>query len=186
MNTKRIAPVVGVAALLLVLSGCAGVDGRFADTAHADASQARVELRLSQQRAAAAAEVAELVRGVKAAESRTSASTTRGTVDMTAQERIRAAKQAESRASGDLTRAQVLQEAAVRESLASRMPGDRMRSITLQEESVRESLESRASGDVMRAQTLEQEAVRESLAARSGDVSVQELVRSVKQAESEQ
>ena len=45
MNTKRIAPVVGVAALLLVLSGCAGVDGRFADTAHADASQARVELR---------------------------------------------------------------------------------------------------------------------------------------------
>ena len=163
MNTKRIAPVVGAAAVLLALSACAGVDGQFADSARAESSLSRVELRLEQQRAAAAAEVAELVRGVKAAESRSSASTTRGVVDMAAQERIRSAKQAESRPSSDLTRAQTLEQAAVRESL-----------------------ERRASSDLTRAQTLEQAAVRESLAARSGSVNVQELVRSVKQAESQQ
>ena len=154
MNTNRIAPVVvGAAAVLLALSACAGVDGRFPDTARADSSQSRAELRLGEQQAAAAAEVAELVRGVKAAESRT---TTRGAVDTTVQEQIRSAKQAESSASSGLTRAQVLQEAAARESLQSRMPGDRMRTIPLQETATRESL------------------------------SVQELVRSVKQAESEQ
>lgn len=100
MNTRRIAPVVGASAVLLALSACAGVDAgvgtRSADAARAESSQARLELRQSERREAAAAEVAELVRGVKAADSRSSASAARGAVDMTAQERIRSVKQAES------------------------------------------------------------------------------------------
>lgn len=101
-------------------------------------------------------------------------------------EAVRSAKQAESRVPGDLMRAQALEAEAVREALSSRVPGDLMRAQALEAEAVRESLQSRASGDLMRAQTLQEQAVRESLKEHSGNASAHEVVRSVKQAESEQ
>ncbi|HKH09465.1 MAG TPA: hypothetical protein VKA62_10995 [Agromyces sp.] len=100
-------------------------------------------------------------------------------------EAIRSAKQAEVRVPTDLTRAQTLEAESVREALRSRIPTDMTRAQTLVAEAVREALQSRASGDLMRAQTLQEAAVRESLKAHSGGSSVHELVRSVKQAESE-
>jgi hypothetical protein len=96
MNTKRIAPLIGAAAVLLALSGCAGVDAQATDTARVESSMMRAEVRLGEARAAAAAEVAEIVRGVKQAEARATQAEPRGTVDLAAQERIRSAKQHET------------------------------------------------------------------------------------------
>lgn len=93
MNTKRIAPMIGAAALLLALSACAGVAGQDTDTARAESSQARLDARIG---SVSDTRVADILREVKQAEAQASQSARGGSVDMAAQERIRAAKQQEA------------------------------------------------------------------------------------------
>lgn len=116
MNTNRTAVIGGTAALLLVLTGCAGAEGQFDDSARAESAQQRVAAGQSQlsaeqvdraieayeqlrdsrnaefqaqsaQRAAQQAAVAERIREVKASESSPVTSV---------QELIRQSKQGES------------------------------------------------------------------------------------------
>ena len=94
MNTNRIAGVAGAAALLLALSACAGADPQFDDSARTDSRAAAAEFRSSEQRAAQA-QLSELIREAKQAESR-QATELRASVDTSVLERIREVKQSES------------------------------------------------------------------------------------------
>ncbi|MEI5583455.1 MULTISPECIES: hypothetical protein [unclassified Agromyces] len=98
MDTTRSTLIGGTAALLLLLTGCAGAGGQFADSARGDAAAERaasVELRLSAAQAAQARAAYERIREVKAAES-LGQTVQRGPVDFSVNEGIRQAKQTES------------------------------------------------------------------------------------------
>lgn len=98
MNTNRTAIVGGTAALLLVLTGCAGVEGQFDDGARAESAQQRVsasQSKLSPDQVAQAIEAYERLREVKEAEFRSQAAE-RAAADVTRNERIREVRQSES------------------------------------------------------------------------------------------
>lgn len=97
MNTNRTAVIGGTAALLLVLTGCAGVDGQFDDGARADSAQQRLsaaEPRLSPDQVAQAVEAYERLREVKDAEFQ-ARNAELAAAQMTHNERLRTVKQSE-------------------------------------------------------------------------------------------
>jgi predicted RNA-binding Zn ribbon-like protein len=99
MNTKRTALIGGTAALLLVLTGCAGVDGQFDDSARGAAAAARAESKaqtgLSVEQAGQARAAYERLRELT--EARFQAERTeRNAATMLTNERIREARQSES------------------------------------------------------------------------------------------
>ena len=97
MNTKRTALIGGTAALLLVLTGCAGVDGQFDDSARGDSAAVRAE-----SKAGLSVEQIEQARGAyerlrELTEARFQAERTeRNAATMLTNERIREARQSES------------------------------------------------------------------------------------------
>jgi hypothetical protein len=99
MNTKRTALIGGTAALLLVLTGCAGVDGQFDDSARGDSAAVRAE---SKAQAGLSVEQIEQARGAydrlrELTEARFQAERTeRNAATMLTNERIREARQSES------------------------------------------------------------------------------------------
>ena len=99
MNTKRTALIGGTAALLLVLTGCAGVDGQFDDSARGDSAAVRAE---SKAQAGLSVEQIEQARGAyerlrELTEARFQAERTeRNAASMAVNERIREARQSES------------------------------------------------------------------------------------------
>lgn len=99
MNTKRTALIGGTAALLLVLTGCAGVDGQFDDSARGEAAAVRAESKaqtgLSVEQADQARAAYERLRELT--EARFQAERTeRNAATMLTNERIREARQSES------------------------------------------------------------------------------------------
>jgi hypothetical protein len=99
MNTKRTALIGGTAALLLVLTGCAGVEGQFDDSARGDAAAARAESKaqtgLSLEQADQARAAYDRLR--EATEARFQAERTeRNAAAMLVNERIREVRQSES------------------------------------------------------------------------------------------
>jgi predicted RNA-binding Zn ribbon-like protein len=99
MNTKRTALIGGTAALLLVLTGCAGVDGQFDDSARGAAAAARAESKaqtgLSVEQADQARAAYERLRELT--EARFQAERTeRNAATMLTNERLREARQSES------------------------------------------------------------------------------------------
>lgn len=97
MNTTRTALIGGTAALLLVLTGCAGVDGQFDDSARGESAAVRAESKagLSVEQADQARAAYERLRELT--EARFQAERTeRNAATMLTNERIREARQAES------------------------------------------------------------------------------------------
>jgi hypothetical protein len=97
MNTTRTALIGGTAALLLALTGCAGVDGQFDDSARGDSAAVRAESKagLSVEQADQARQAYERLRDLT--EARFQAERTeRNAETMLVNERIREARQSES------------------------------------------------------------------------------------------
>jgi hypothetical protein len=166
MNTKRTALIGGTAALLLVLTGCAGVDGQFDDSARGDSAAVRAE---SKAQAGLSVEQIEQARGAyerlrELTEARFQAERTeRNAASMAVNERIREARQSESTP------------------------------VTSVQERIRQAKQSETAPMTADVPFAIQELVREAKQAESApapmtaDVpfAIQELVREAKQAESE-
>lgn len=99
MNTKRTAIIGGTAALLLVLTGCAGVDGQFDDSARGDSAANRVEAKaptgLSVEQVDQAQAAYERLRELTEARFQAERAE-RNAATMLTNERIREARQSES------------------------------------------------------------------------------------------
>ncbi|MGR2752205.1 hypothetical protein [Agromyces arachidis] len=97
MNTNRTAFIAGTAAILLALTGCAGVDGQFDDGARAESAQNRLsaaQQQLSPDQALKA-QAYELLRQAKEAEFQARAAQ-QAAADMSRNEVLRSVKQSES------------------------------------------------------------------------------------------
>ncbi|MGR0218511.1 hypothetical protein [Agromyces sp. ZXT2-6] len=99
MNTNRTALVGGTAALLLVLTGCAGVDGQFDDSARGESAASRADFRaqtgLSVEQADQARAAYERLRELTEARFQAERAE-RNAAAMAANERIREARQSEA------------------------------------------------------------------------------------------
>lgn len=99
MDTTRFTLIGGTAALLLVLTGCAGVDGRFDDSARGESAATRVEAKaqtgLSVEQADQARAAYEQLRELTEARFQAQRAE-RNAATMLTNERIREARQSES------------------------------------------------------------------------------------------
>lgn len=99
MDTTRFTLIGGTAALLLVLTGCAGVDGQFDDSARGESAATRVEAKaqtgLSVEQAAQARAAYEQLRELTEARFQVERAE-RNAATMLTNERVREARQSES------------------------------------------------------------------------------------------